>query len=122
MKFYRLIYPLLGILLTGWALGWLAGPSARSVKATVLKVATIGTTTDFDYTDHLTDWAPGSFVNEAIVAPPVSHQFPHALIAIIPAIWVLIHCPKQIRLGRISYYFFAYFRRLFGHHIAINAP
>jgi hypothetical protein len=35
---------------------------------------------------------------------------------------IFFRLPKLLRLSEIPYFFFSYFRRIFGHHIAINAP
>ncbi|GAB3275760.1 hypothetical protein GCM10027347_49250 [Larkinella harenae] len=122
MKFYRLIFLWINLLLMGWVLGLWAGSSVRSDQALVLKVATIDTPSAYDNTEHLSDDLTDSFVNEAIVAPTVSHQIPLYFFAIIPTVWVLMKRAKLLQPYRIPFYFFSYFRRIFGHHIAINAP
>ncbi|WP_234733288.1 hypothetical protein [Tellurirhabdus bombi] len=35
---------------------------------------------------------------------------------------LVFRLPKLLRLSETPYFFFSYFRRIFGHHIAINAP
>ncbi|RAK00361.1 hypothetical protein LX87_02063 [Larkinella arboricola] len=122
MKFHRSIFSFLCLLLIGWALGYWAGSSAGIDRRTELKVATIGASPERDRLDHLTDEFTHSTVHEAIVTPVVSHQVPPSFFAIIPAIWVLIREPRLMSQPSTPYYFFAYFRRLFGHQIAINAP
>ncbi|MFD1139717.1 hypothetical protein ACFQ4C_01290 [Larkinella insperata] len=122
MKFYRTIFSFLCFLLIGWALGYWAGSPAGVASGAEWKVVTIGTSSDHDLLDHLTDEFSHSIVHEVIVAPTVSHQVPPAFFAIIPTVWVLIREPRLIRQRSVPYYFFAYFRRLFGHQIAINAP
>lgn len=122
MKFHRTILSFLCLLLIGWVLGFWAGSSVGVAKGAELKVVTIGTSADDDLLDHLDDELSRSIVHEAIVTPTVSHQVPPSFCAIIPTVWVLIRAPRLMAQRRISYYFFAYFRRLFGHQIAINAP
>lgn len=122
MPLYRPLFHVIAFLLIGWVLvSWVRVSDGR-VKESFVKVATIDVSTGYELTDHLTDGFAHLFVHEALVTPPVSHQIPLPFFAIIAAIWVLIK-PVALFLRRdVFYYFFSWFRRLFGHQIAINAP
>lgn len=87
-----------------------------------MKVATIEASSIREMTDHLTDGLAHVLVHEAIVAPTVSHPIPLLFFCIIPTIWVIVNCANLTLQQKNAYYFFAYFRRLFGHLITINAP
>ncbi|GAB3922330.1 hypothetical protein [Larkinella terrae] len=122
MKFYRTILQLICLLLMGWMAGFLAGLPDAPWPELAVKGVTVEASSVREMTDHLTDGLPRLLVHEAIVAPTVSHPIPLLFFCIIPTVWVLVNCARLTRLQRIACYFFAYFRRLFGHSIAINAP
>ncbi|KAA9356707.1 hypothetical protein [Larkinella humicola] len=113
---------MISFLLIGWTLASRAGVSAEQGKEPSLKVATIDVSSGFELTDNLTDGFTQLFVHEALVTPTVSHQIPLPFFAIISAIGVSINGVALPLRRDVFYYFFAWFRRLFGHQIAINAP
>ncbi|WP_133299958.1 hypothetical protein [Larkinella punicea] len=114
---------MISFLLIGWTLAsWAKMSDGRVKEELSVKVATIDVSSGYELTDHLTDGFAHLIVHEALVTPTVSHQVPLPFFAIIAAIWVLIK-PVALFLRRdVFYYFFSWFRRLFGHQIAINAP
>lgn len=59
---------------------------------------------------------------EAVVTPAVSFDFAQAIYLLPPVLLLIIEQPKITRLFEIPYYYFSYFRHVFGHHIATNAP
>jgi hypothetical protein len=122
MKFYRLLFQLICLLVIGWTLGFWAGLSADRSQAIPMKVTTIEASSVREMADHLTDGFAHVFIHEAIVAPTVSHQIPLSFFAIIATVWVLLNYAQLTIQRGVFYYFFAWFRRLFGHQIAINAP
>ncbi|MFC5408421.1 hypothetical protein ACFPMF_03820 [Larkinella bovis] len=122
MKFYRLILQLICLLLLGGAIGLWARSFDTPTTGQQLKVVTIKASSEREMTDHLTDGLVRITVHEATVAPTLSHQTPLPFFAIIPIGWVLINAKRLVLQPGIPYYYFAYFRRLFGNLIAINAP
>ena len=122
MTFYRPLFHVISFLLIGWTLALWARVSDGRVKESFVKMATIDVSSGYELTDNLTDGFGHLFVHEALVTPTVSHQIPLPYFAIIAAIWVLINGVELPLRRDVFYYFFSWFRRLFGHQIAINAP
>jgi hypothetical protein len=122
MKFYCPLFHVISLLLIGWTLASWARMSEGRVKELSVKVATIDVSSGYELTDHLTDGFADLFVHEALFTRTVSHQVPLPFFAIIVAIWVLIKRVARPLRRDVFYFFFSWFRRLFGHQIAINAP
>ena len=122
MPFYRSLFHVISLLLIGWTLASWARVSDGRVKELSVKVATIDVSSGYELTDNLTGGFAHLFVHEALVTPTVSHQVPLPFFAIIAAIWLLIKSVELPLRRDVFYYFFSWFRRLFGHQIAINAP
>lgn len=61
---------------------------------------------------------------EAVVTPASSFDFGQTVFLLPPPSVLIISLlqPSLPRLADISYYFFSYFRHVFGNHIATNAP
>ena len=61
---------------------------------------------------------------EAVVTPATSFDFVQAVYLLPPVVPVLLlpEQPKLTRVFEVPYFFFSYFRKVFGHHIAANAP
>jgi len=60
---------------------------------------------------------------EAVVTPAVSFGFAQAVYLLPPVVRFLAAQPAKLpRLFEVPYYYFSYFRHVFGHHIATNAP
>ncbi|WP_266368577.1 hypothetical protein [Tellurirhabdus rosea] len=60
---------------------------------------------------------------EAVVTPAASFDFAQAVYLLPPVVQLLVpEQPKITRAFEVPYFYFSYFRHVFGHHIAANAP
>jgi hypothetical protein len=59
---------------------------------------------------------------DAVVAPAVSFEFSQDFYFLPAPVWFLITTVSLPKQSETFYYFFSFFRHVFGHHIAINAP
>ena len=74
-------------------------------------------------TDHAQDAVLKTASFEAVVTPAVSFGFAQVVYLLPPALQLLLlEQPKIPRLFEVPYFYFSYFRHVFGHHIATNAP
>lgn len=123
MRLYRYILQLIGFTLLGCALGLMTG-SPYAQNPVMPESSTVLTVRSSD--KPVCKAAVGSTLtvfNEAIVAPHFTYSIAHYFCLAVGTAWVLVHRPRCIgRVGECYYYFFSYFRRLFSHHIVINAP
>lgn len=60
---------------------------------------------------------------EAVVTTAVSFDFSHVMFLLPPpSVLLMVERPMLPRLFEVPYFYFSYFRHIFGHHIASNAP
>ena len=60
---------------------------------------------------------------EAVVTPAISFDFSQAVYLLPPSVVLLIaKTSSLLRVFEVPYFYFSFFRYVFGHHIAINAP
>lgn len=60
---------------------------------------------------------------EAVVTTAVSFDFSHVMFLLPqPSVILRVSQPMLSRLFEVPYFYFSYFRHIFGHHIASNAP
>ncbi|GAA4412482.1 hypothetical protein GCM10023187_39650 [Nibrella viscosa] len=60
---------------------------------------------------------------EAVVTTAVSFDFSHVMYLLPPpSVLLMADQPMLPRLFEVPYFYFSYFRHIFGHHIASNAP
>jgi hypothetical protein len=60
---------------------------------------------------------------EAVVTPATSFDFSQVVYLLPPTVQLTVRdLPKIPRLFEVPYFYFSYFRNVFGHHIATNAP
>ncbi|GAA4456369.1 hypothetical protein GCM10023189_25500 [Nibrella saemangeumensis] len=77
--------------------------------------------------DKANDQSPDFFIKaaslEAVVTTAVSFDFSHVVYLLPPpSVLLMVDQPTLPRLFEVPYFYFSYFRHIFGHHIASNAP
>ncbi|WP_128543552.1 hypothetical protein [Larkinella soli] len=121
MKRYRSVFQLLCLLLVGWIAGLCARQSCDHFREAVKKIETPATVSH-DPSADLSDGQAVRLSLEAVVTPSLTYHVPLSVYVMATVMWVAVRTEKLIRRTEIFYFFFSFFRRIFGHHIAINAP
>ncbi|MGA0558594.1 hypothetical protein ACO2Q8_18175 [Larkinella sp. VNQ87] len=111
----------MGLLLMGWALAFWGGSSTCVKSEDRQSISTIGKTPKRAVNDPVTDIPHASF-HLVFAASTASQKIPTMVGALFSAVRLRFNKASLILPKPVSYFFFAWFRRLFGNQIAINAP